>query len=134
MFKKKRPKFSIADVSPKMRAFILDSQIQHAHEISELLGCTPISDDVADKEEHESDKRVERIGYLVPLVYSYARILSEGTVEFQKLNLPEELEDLPQEIWIESRRMVEQVAFSATIGAISQLLDMGLLIIPKGKK
>jgi hypothetical protein len=132
--KKKTAKMSLGDISPRLRGFVLDSQIQNAHEISVLLGCSAISDEIAVKEENESDKRVEKISYLIPLLYAYSRTLSEGTAEYQKMNLPEELEDLPSEIWLESRKMMEQFALSILIGAVSQMIDMNLLQIPKGHK
>jgi len=135
MFKRKRrPKLTMADMSSRTRGFLLDSQIQNAHEISSILGCSPISDEVASKEEEESDKRVERINYLIPLLYAYAHSLSEGSTEFQKSNLAEEVADLPPEIWNESRKMLEEFAFSILVGAVSQLIDMSLLEVPKGKK
>ena len=134
MKKAKTPKLSLGDISPRLRGFVLDSQIQNAHEISVLLGCSVISDEVAVKEENESDKRVEKISYLIPLIYAYSRTLSEGTAEYQKLHLPEELADLPPEIWSESRKMMEQFAMSILIGAIAQMIDMNLLQIPKGHK
>lgn len=134
MKKNKLSKMSLGDISPRLRGFVLDSQIQNAHEISVLLGCSVISDEVAVREEHESDKRVEKISYLIPLIYAYSRTLAEGTAEYQKLNIPEELANMPPEIWVESRKMMEQFAMSILIGSISQMIDMNLLQIPKGHK
>jgi hypothetical protein len=125
---------SLADLSNRIRGFVLDSQIQNAHELSELLGCAIISDEVQEREEEESDKRVKKISYLVPLLFAQVHLLSEGAVEFQKENLPEELEEIPDEIWRESRKMMEQVSLSALMGSLSQLVDMGLLEIPRKYK
>ena len=135
-FKKKKNKadVSLAEVTNRIRGLILDSQIQNAHELSVILGCTAISDDVQEREEEESDKRVTKIAYLVPLLYAHVHLLSEGAVEYQKENLPEELEDIPAEIWHESRKMMEQVSLSAILGSVSQLIDMGLLEIPRKYK
>jgi hypothetical protein len=134
--KRKRPaqKLTLTDMSSRTRGFILDSQIQHAHEISEILGCSAISDEVAEHEEYESDKRVEKIAFLVPLLYAYAHSLSEGATEYQKANMPEEMADLSPELWKESRKMLEEFSFSILVGAVSQLIDMGLITIPKGVK
>jgi hypothetical protein len=60
--------------------------------------------------------------------------LAEGAVEYQKSTLPEELQSLPPEIWTESRKMMEQVALSAIVGSVSQIIDMGLLDIPRKHK
>jgi hypothetical protein len=136
-FKKKKKKKgvpSLAEMTARVRGFILDSQIQDAHELTVLLGCSPISDDVAQKEEEESDKRVERISYLVPVIFGYAHMLSEAATEFQKQNAPDSLKDIPKEAWVETRRQMEQINISVLVGAISQLVDMELLAIPKKNK
>jgi hypothetical protein len=61
-------------------------------------------------------------------------MLSEAATEFQKLNAPESLKDIPKEAWIETRRQLEQINISVLVGAISQLVDMELLAIPKKNK
>lgn len=137
MIRKKKKKLSspsINDVTSRIRGFILDSQIQHGHELSVILGCSAVSDEVAEREEEESDKRLTRIEYLLPLIYAYAHLLAEGAAEFQKQNLPPELKEIPEELWDESRRMMEQLSLASVMGAISQLVDLNLLTIPKEKK
>jgi hypothetical protein len=91
-------------------------------------------DEVAEMEEDESDKRLARIDYLIPLLYAYSHSLAEGAVEYQRENASAEVKDLPEELWRESRRMMEQVTMSALMGGISQIVDMGLLEIPRKKK
>jgi hypothetical protein len=131
-FRKKKPKVSISDIPIRIRGFILDSQVDDPHELSVILGCSVISDEVQQKEETESDKRVEKIGYLIPLLYSHSHLLSEGTVELQRANASsEEVKALPDEIWWETRKMMEHIAITALMGSVSQLVDMGLLEIPK---
>jgi hypothetical protein len=132
--KKKKKNVTLSDINNRIRGFILDSQIQNAHELSVILGCSIISDEVQEREEEESDKRIEKISYLVPLLYAHVHLLAEGAVEYQKSTLPEELKGLPDEIWMESRKMMEQVALSAIVGSVSQLIDMGLLDIPRKHK
>ena len=132
--KKKKKNVTLGDITNRIRGFILDSQIQNAHELSVILGCSIISDEVQEREEEESDKRIEKISYLVPLLYAHVHLLAEGAVEYQKSTLPEELKDLPAEIWTESRKMMEQVALSAIVGSVSQIIDMGLLDIPRKHK
>lgn len=129
--KKKKPRLTLADMTSRIRGFILDSQINDAHELSVLLGCSAISDEVQHKEEKESDKRVEKIAYLIPLLYSHSHLIAEGSVEFQRLNVADELKGIPEEIWLESKNTMEQISISALMGSISQLIDMGLLEIPK---
>jgi hypothetical protein len=134
--KKKKAEFnlSLAEVTARLRGFILDSQIQNAHELSTILGCSSLSDEVAEREEEESDKRVEKINYLVPLLFAHSHALAEGAVEFQRSTLSPEVKGLPDEVWWESRKMMEQIAVSTLIGSVSQLVDMGLLEIPRKLK
>jgi hypothetical protein len=132
--KKKKKIWTINDVSAKLREFILDSQIQNSHELSVILGCGKISDELAEKEEEESEKRVARISHLIPLLFAHSHALAEGSIEFQKTNLPPELRTLSDEMWQESRKLMEQIAMSALVGSVSQLVDLGLVKLPKDKK
>lgn len=121
------------DMNARLRGFILDSQIQNPHDLAEVLGLPVISDEVAEREEEESDLRIERVAHLVPFVYTYSHSLAEGSVELQKRSM-ENASAIPEEIWMFSRRMMEQVAMSAMLGSLSQLIDMGLLQVPKKYK
>lgn len=132
--KKLAPSVTLADLANRIRGLILDSQIQHAHELSEILGCSVISEEVQEREEEESDKRIEKISYLVPLLFAQVHLLSEGAIEYQKENLPDELGEISDDIWRESRKMMEQVSLAALMGSVSQLVDMGLLEIPRKYK
>lgn len=137
MFKRKKAKLptgGFSEVTSRLRGFIMDSQIQNGHELSLILGCSAISDDVAEKEEEESDKRLERIEFLIPLLYAYSHALAEGAVEYQRENASPEIKELPEDIWRESRRVMEQSTLSALMGGISQIVDMGLLEIPRKRK
>jgi hypothetical protein len=113
-----------------LRGFILDSQINDAHELAIVLGCSPISDEVALREEEESERRVAEISILTPLLYAFAHSLAEASVEHQKTTL-NGADKVPDEIWMTSRRLIEQVAISVLLGATSQLVDMQLLEVPK---
>lgn len=135
MKKKKQSPDSIAEISRRMRGFLLDSQVNHAHEVAVLLGCSVMSDEVAIKEEEESDKRVDQISHLIPLVFAFAHIMAEGATEYQRTTITsEEAKSIPSEVWVESRKVMENSSFSAILGSLSQLLDMGLITIPKKKR
>jgi hypothetical protein len=132
MFKKKRStQVSLEEVTRRLRGFILDTQVQNAHEMSVILGCTAISEEVQEREEEESDNRTARISYLVPMLYAYSHALADGAMEYQRSNTPDTLKDLPKEIWYQSRSMMSDLSLSALMGSVSQLVDMGLLEIPK---
>lgn len=129
--KPKLPDLSISEISARLRGFVLDSQIQNGHELATALGCSILSPELQEHEETESDKRVDRISYLVPLLYAFAHTLAEGTTELQRANLSEELKNVPEEIWWESRKVMEQVSLAVLMGSVSQLIDMQLLEVPK---
>lgn len=135
IFKKKKKNRvpPIAEINNRVRGFIMDSQIQNSHEIAYILGLPALSDEIAEKEEQVSDDRVERIEYLIPILYAHAHTLAEASIEYQKSNI-ENMEGLPKEMWIFGRKLLEQVALSALLGSTSQLIDMGLLEIPKRMK
>jgi hypothetical protein len=132
---KKNRELTLAEVANRLRGFILDSQIQNAHELTVILGCSPLSDELQEKEEEESDNRVDKISSLIPLLYAHAHVLAEGAVEFQRANVKSDaLKNLPDEMWWESRKLMEQMALSVLLGSVSQLVDMGLVTIPKKRK
>ena len=130
-FKRRSSDPTVAEINARLRGFILDSQVTDAHDISVILGCGPISEEIAEKEEEESDKRLDKISHLMPMIYAHSQALSQGSIEYQRTNVPESLQSLPDELWWDSRKLLEQVSSAAIVGSIAQLVDMGLLEIPK---
>ncbi len=49
LFKKPKADLTMAEISTRMRGFLLDSQINNAHEISMILGCAAESDELMRK-------------------------------------------------------------------------------------
>jgi hypothetical protein len=133
MFRKRKQEPTINDVMQRLRGFLLDSQIQNPHELSVLLGCTPLSDEVAEKEEQESDKRMERVAYLIPMLYAQAHSLAEASTEYER-NSPDTPSEIPAEVWAYNKKMLQEISMAALLGSVSQLVDMGLLKLPKGRK
>lgn len=123
---------SVQDIASRIRAFILDSQIENPHELAVILGCSHISEEVAEMEEDASDERIERIEYLSPFILFFAKTLAEGLVESQRTEVPPE--EVPNDVWINTKRLIEHTATSALLGTITQMVDLGLLKIPKGKR
>ena len=130
----KKKKVQRFDLTARIRGYILDSQINDPHEISVLLGCSNISEELKEMEEKESDKRVDRIAYLVPIIHSHAHLIAEGSIAFQQQSPAIKEHDIPAELWEKSQEMMEHVSMSALMGSISQLVDMGLLKVPKEHK
>ena len=96
MFKKKNakpPEFSMSEIVSRIRGFILDSQVVEADHISVLLGCPPISSEVADKEADESDIRMSRVQHLIPILYMFSQTMADGVVGHQRAHIEEEFEE-----------------------------------------
>lgn len=133
MFKKKPKKnigLSIAELNSRVRGFIFDSQMTDAAVLCEMMGCPAISEELEDHEINSSDDRVEKIEYLFPLLFSHSNLLAEAAIEYQKEHMEAGVK-FPKEVWTFSRSFMSQVAFSTLVGSISQLVDMGLLTVPK---
>lgn len=144
MFKKKKPKYqqinSVKAIKAHLREFILDSQIPDGDDISRALGCSPISDELLEKEEEQSDLRVDQISFLVPLLYGYAALFSEAFIASmpkpkKMLPIADQMHNHPshQSAAIMSNHL-EEVMAHLLIGSVSQMVDLGLVELPKGKK
>jgi hypothetical protein len=141
-FKRHRPKYkkirSINQVKVHIREFILDSQIPDGDLISVDLGCPPISDELLEREEQESDTRVERISFLIPLLYGYAALFSEAFVHTLRppISITEDpdLSKLVDKMTVETKKIFEESMAHLLVGSVSQMIDLGLLELPKGKK
>lgn len=123
---------SLPELTSRIRSFIYDSQLPEAEEVLEYLGMPDISDEVLEKEFEASDERVAEIAHLIPLLYAFAHTLSEGVTEYQKAELDEE-DLLPASAWVMTRKVFTQVSASVLIGAISQMVDLGILKVVKRK-
>jgi hypothetical protein len=146
MFKKKKPKFaqitSISKVRAQVREFIMDSQVPDAMDIAEGLGCPPISEELMEKEEQESDKRVANIDFLIPLLYGYSALFSEAfvdnlastLVDFKVPNTPE-AKKLIHNLNHATKNMMEDVMAHLLVGSVSQLVDLEFLKVnQKGRR
>jgi hypothetical protein len=136
-WKKSRfPDLSPESITSRIRGFFLDSQMPSAHHMSVIMGCSPISEEVAEHEEEDSEARVDKIDHLIPILYAFAHTMAQASVEHQLAHLEDDSEDedsesllsqLPPEIWEASQNLFTQVSMSTLIGTISQLVDMGFL-------
>jgi hypothetical protein len=142
IFKKKvgPPQFSMSEIVSRIRGFILDSQVVEADHIAVLLGCPQISDEVADKEEDESDIRMLRIQHLIPIMYMFSQTMADGVVSHQRAHVEEgdldeeDLEGLDAIAWSATRKAFSSISFNTLLGAIAQLVDMGYLTVNKYPK
>lgn len=142
--KKKKPKYatitSPQQIKAYIREFMFDTQIPDAYEASELLGCPPISHDVQDKYEQESELRVERISALIPLLYGYAAMFATATADSAPHSMVENDEKLEpmaakllEALDQTTKKMLEDYMSHLLIGAVSQLVDLEFVTL-NGKK
>jgi hypothetical protein len=138
--RKKKHKSAVgnfADVKTRIREFVLDTKVPNGHDMADALGCVPISDEIAEKEEQESDKRVESIDYLVPLIYGYASLFASVIIDFSELDegdIPAPMAKIMDQLESATKEMLENNLAHFTLGAVSQMVDLKLLTVPKKYK
>lgn len=135
--KHKRAVANFADIKTRIREFILDTKIPNGHDVADSLGCVPISDEVAEKEEQESDKRVESVDYLVTLIYGYASLFAGAVIDFSEFDeedIPAPMAKIMGQLELATKAMLEDNLAHFTLGALSQMVDLKLLTIPKDYK
>jgi hypothetical protein len=67
-------------------------------------------------------------------MYAYCHAMAEGMVEHQQAHASEEeLDQIPQAAWGATRKVFTQVALNSMLGAISQMVDLGLITVPSKK-
>ncbi len=141
-FKKKKATFDPdmlnAEIMYRMRGMFLDSQLEDAFALSVIAGASYVSDEVAEKERQDSDKRVEKIAYLMPLIGAQTYQVAKAITELHKTKMGPEAKEAPDEYWEFYFARSHQIAIASVIGAISQLVDIGLVslgpIIPRSVK
>jgi hypothetical protein len=133
MFHRNRPEdMSIPELTARIREFIYDSQLPEAEEVVAYLGMSEISEEVLDKEYEESENRVSEISHLIPLLYAFAHTMAEGITEYQKADVDDE-DILPASAWVMTRKVFTQVSVSTLVGALSQLVDLGIIKVVNRK-
>lgn len=123
---------SLPELTSRIRSFIYDSQLPEAEEVISYLGMPDISDDVLEREYEASEERVAEISHLIPLLYAFAHTMAEGITEYQKAELDEE-DLLPDSAWVMTRKVFTQVSVSTLVGALSQMVDLGIIKVATRK-
>ena len=114
-----------------IRQVIYDTMLMPAEQIANAMGLPPISDDVAEMEERESQKRLERFATLLPFIDSHADIAariaaSAYMIEDEEENYGE-LEKLGVEDLEQLTRLFRLVALSSSVSCVSTLFNLGLI-------
>lgn len=142
-FRKKKPAeldsdMLMAEIMYRMRGMFLDSQLQDAFALSVIAGASYVSDEVAEREQQDSDKRFSRIEYLMPLIVAQCYQVAKATTELHRTKMGSESNEAPDEYWDYYFSRSHQIAIASVTGAICQLVDIGLLslgpIVPRSVK
>jgi len=131
-FKKKKPleldeDRLMAEIMYRIRSMFLDSQLDDAFALSVIAGASYVSDEIAEKEQQDSDARVAKIAYLMPLIVAQTYQIAKATTELHKTKMGSEANDAPEEYWEFYFARTHQLTMAAVTGAISQMVDIGLL-------
>lgn len=146
LFKRKsKPKFTkistLAQAKGQIKEFILDTQMPDGHQVAQMFGYPPVSDEVAEKEEEESDRRLDTVAHLFPLLYSYAGMVSEViskrlavSGELQSKGLTPMQKEALLAIQDATRELLEDALSQALVGSVSQLVELELLKVVNHRK
>ena len=128
----------MAEIMYRMRGMFLDSQLQDAFALSVIAGASYVSDEVAEREQQDSDKRFSKIEYLMPLIVAQCYQVAKATTELHRTKMCSESNEAPDEYLEYYFSRSHQIAIASVTGAICQLVDIGLLslgpIVPRSVK
>lgn len=136
MFRKKKHKAKRLEIKHLplpvlIRQVIYDTMLMPAEEIANIMGLPPISDDVAEMEERESQKRLEKFATLIPFIDSHADITAKIAASAYMIEDDEEdygeLEKLGIEDIEQLTRLFRLVALSSSVSCVSTLFSLGLI-------
>lgn len=132
-FKKKKIEITVdeltTEVMSRIRGLYLDAQFKDAFALSVLSGTSMISDEVAEMEQAESDRRVKRIEHLTPLIVAQTFAIAKSNVELDKTGISGDLSQVPDEVWSKMIVHNHQMMLGAVLGSISQMVDLNLLTV-----
>lgn len=127
----KKRKMKLTQLSPKtqMRKIIYDSGCRNPDQVAVLLGIGSISDDVAEMEIRDSERRIGRIAPIMPIIEACALVAAQvSAMAFVQGEL-EDGEDAPsEEVVVALTHMFKLVSFSSAIACMSNVVDLGLLV------
>lgn len=126
--KKKRAVLHSFSVPALIRQSIYDTMLSPPEAIAKAMGLPPVSDEVSEMEERASDERISRVAVLLPFIDSHSDITSHIISSAYFLESEDsgeiELEELQ-----EMTKLFKLVSRSATVAALSTLVDLNLIEI-----
>jgi len=121
-----------ADVDKVLYQFFLDTRLEKADDMSTLAGhLPPVSEMDHAQASKESMDRLRDIAYLIPMIHTFATEMARAMNQMTRASMdPSAQADVPEAFWYLQEISNAQIAEGATIGAISTLVDLGLIEVP----
>jgi hypothetical protein len=111
-----------------IRQVIYDSMLEPSEGIAEIMGLPPISDEVAEMEVEDSQKRLERFSKLLPFIDSHSDMASRICAAAYAIEDEEDSLSSLGDVDIDNvTSLFKVVAISSTISCISTLFNLGLI-------
>jgi hypothetical protein len=132
-FRKKKKELDLdaltTEVMFRMRGLLLDAQLEEAFSLSVISGTSMVSDEVAQKEQEESDLRFSRIAHLQPLIFAHTYHIAKSMAELQRIRMGKGAEVIDPEEWENVIAATQQIALASVVGSLSQMVDLNLLTV-----
>jgi hypothetical protein len=108
------------------RELLFDAKFENPLKVASLLGLPPISDELAVKEQEESNKRIKKIAWLIPLFQSVSNLVASGIIVE---SIADRNDNFPDEFYEVLQHRLESVCMAALLSTMSTLVDVELVKI-----
>ena len=128
LFKRKKKRITVEQVSLPVliRQVIYDSMLMPAEEIAFKMGLPPISDEVSEMEERDSQARLSRMSALLPLIDAHADIAARIASAAYMID-DEDMDDLPEDSVEKLTELFRLVSLASSVSCVSTLFSLGLI-------
>ena len=118
-----------AEVMFRIRGLFLDSQLNDSFSLSVIAGTSLVSEEVAEREQEESQKRIARVAHLYPMIFAHTYQIAKATAELQKTKFGDAANELDDAVWESLFETTQQIAMASVVGSLSQMVDLNLLTV-----
>lgn len=130
LFRRKKKRISVTQVPLPvlMRQVIYDTMLTPPEGIADVMGLPPISDEVSEMEEQDSQARLSRMGALLPLIDSHADLCAKITTAAYMLDDSSgDTDALSEKDAAQLHELFRLVSLSAAVSCVSTLFSLGLI-------
>lgn len=128
LFKRKKKRIMVEQVSLPVliRQVIYDSMLMPAEEIASKMGLPPISEEVSEMEERDSQARLSRMSGLLPLIDAHADIAARIASAAYMID-DEDMDNLPEDSVEKLTELFRLVSLASSVSCVSTLFSLGLI-------